>query len=148
MNHWCVPGEGVDEAGPMGERIDPSPNVVARGDRMSVSPTAAFAVTAIVLAAVSLTPDRSSAQDRAQRSVDAHAQSQEETARPRTRLRVTPRYPYRTESLPYPPPYPIEYPGPGYMRQCKSHLVQEARPSGTVIVQRTQCWWERGQGQL
>jgi len=118
---------------------------------MSVSPTAAFAVTAIVLAAVSLAPGRSLAQERvaerAARSLDANAQSQEDSKRPRTRIRVTPRYPYRTESLPYPPPYPIEYPGPGYMRQCKSQLIPEARPSGTVIVQRTQCWWERGQGQ-
>jgi hypothetical protein len=63
---------------------------------------------------------------------------------PRTRIRVTPRYPYRTESLPYPPPYDIEYPGPGFVRQCTSWLAPEHRPSGTVIVPHSRCWWERG----
>ena len=117
---------------------------------MSVNPRTIFPVVVIVIAAVSLTPSHSLAQsgpkERGARTVEPDDQTQ--TNRPRTRIRVTPRYPYRTESLPYPTPYPIEYPGPGYMRQCKSQLVPEARPSGTVIVQRTHCWWERGQGQL
>jgi len=119
---------------------------------MNMSPTAAFAALVIAITSVGLTPGRPLAQSATRepgtQGLQAHAQSQEDSGRPRTRLRVTPRYPYRTESLPYPPPYPIEYPGPGYMRQCQSRLVPEARASGTVIVQRTQCWWERGQGQL
>ena len=115
---------------------------------MTVNSTAAFAAVVIAITAVSLTPGRSLAQspERGTRSLESNESSQ--TNRPRARIRVTPRYPYRTESLPYPTPYPVEYRGPGYMRQCKSQLVQEPRPSGTVIVQRTQCWWERGQGQL
>lgn len=28
------------------------------------------------------------------------------------------------------------------VRQCRSQLVKEYRPSGTVIVPKTQCWWE------
>jgi len=28
------------------------------------------------------------------------------------------------------------------VRQCRSQLVKEYRPSGTVIVPRMQCWWE------
>jgi hypothetical protein len=28
------------------------------------------------------------------------------------------------------------------VRQCRAQLVQEHRPSGTVIVPRMQCWWE------
>jgi len=111
---------------------------------MTVNPTAAFAVL-IALAWV-LAPGRPLAQPASARGLNAYAQ--DDSGRPRARLRVTPRYPYRTESLPYPPPYPIEYPGPGFMRQCKSRLVPEARPSGTVIVQRTQCWWEPGRGEL
>jgi len=75
---------------------------------------------------------------------DAWAQAQPKTERARTRIRVTPRYPYRTESLPYPPPYDIEYPGPGFVRQCNSWLAAEYRPSGTVIVPHSRCWWERG----
>jgi hypothetical protein len=74
---------------------------------------------------------------------EAYAQTRPKSRRARTRIRVTPSYPYRTESLPYPPPYEYEYPGPNAVRQCSARLVQEARPSGTVIVPRTTCWWER-----
>src|SRR5262245_29716763 len=49
--------------------------------------------------------------------------------RPPARIRVQPLYPYRRESLPYPTPYPVEYPGPGYVRQCQAQLVPEHRPS-------------------
>ncbi len=44
--------------------------------------------------------------------------------RPRTRLRV--------------------YPGRLLYRECSFKLVQEWRPSGTVIVPRQHCWWVRG----
>jgi hypothetical protein len=86
------------------------------------------------------------ASDRSARTAgaDAFAQAQPKP-KPRTRITITPRYyPYRTQTLDYPPPYDIEYPGPGFVRQCKARLVQEARPSGTVIVPATRCWWERG----
>lgn len=33
-------------------------------------------------------------------------------------------------------------PGPNAHRECRSDLVQEARPSGTVIVPVMHCWWE------
>ena len=36
------------------------------------------------------------------------------------------------------------YPGPDAVRQCASWLATEYRPSGTVIVPRQHCWWERG----
>ncbi len=39
---------------------------------------------------------------------------------------------------------PYGYPGPNAVRQCSSWLAQEYRPSGTVIVPRMRCWWERG----
>ena len=44
--------------------------------------------------------------------------------RPRARLRV--------------------YPGRLLYRDCNFRLVQEWRPSGTVIVPRQRCWWVRG----
>jgi hypothetical protein len=78
------------------------------------------------------------------RALAAHAQTQPKSKRARTRIRVYRAYPYRLESTPYPTPYPYEYPGPGAVRQCSAQLVPENRPSGTVIVPRTQCWWERG----
>jgi hypothetical protein len=65
-------------------------------------------------------------------------------ARARTRIRVTPAYPYRTFSTDYPVPYKYEYPGPGFVRQCASWLRPEYRLSGTVIVPKMQCWWEPG----
>ena len=61
----------------------------------------------------------------------------------RTRIRVTPVYPYRLYSTTYPVPYKCEYPGPGAVRQCTSWLAQENRVSGPVIVPRMHCWWER-----
>jgi hypothetical protein len=64
--------------------------------------------------------------------------------RARTRIRVQPRYPYRTFHTDYPLPYAAEYPGPGAKRQCISRLVTEHRLSGTVIVPRMRCWWTRG----
>ena len=36
------------------------------------------------------------------------------------------------------------YPGPDAVRQCTSWLAPENRPSGTVIVPKMRCWWERG----
>lgn len=73
---------------------------------------------------------------------DALAQSRPRRARPR--IRVTPRRYYdRHFSSPYPLPYDFEYPGPNAVRDCRTRLVQEARPSGTVVVPRTRCWWVR-----
>jgi hypothetical protein len=70
--------------------------------------------------------------------------AQSRPVRARTRIRVTPAYPYRTFSTDYPVPYKYEYPGPGFVRQCTSWLRPEYRLSGTVIVPKMQCWWEPG----
>jgi hypothetical protein len=75
---------------------------------------------------------------------DLSAYAQAQPKRARTRIRVTPRCPYRTTTVDYPVPYECDYPGPGFVRQCVAQLVQEHRPSGTVIVPTTRCWWERG----
>ena len=83
---------------------------------------------------------QTTAADRAISGTSAFAQA----ARQRPRIRVTPRCPYRTESVPYPVPYECDAPGPGFVRQCAARLVQQYRPSGTVIVPVTRCWWERG----
>src|SRR5947207_12239991 len=76
------------------------------------------------------------------RDLSAHAQATPKSARARIRIRVTPRYPYRLVSTPYPTPYDIEYPGPNAVRQCSGWLALEHRPSGTVLVPRERCWWE------
>jgi hypothetical protein len=72
------------------------------------------------------------------------AQSAPRPPRARTRIRVTPAYPYRTFSTTYPVPYKYEYPGPGFVRQCTSWLAPENRVSGPVIVPKMRCWWEPG----
>lgn len=33
-------------------------------------------------------------------------------------------------------------PGPNAKRHCEARLVQEFRPSGTVIVPVMNCWWQ------
>ena len=76
---------------------------------------------------------------------DISAQSAVKKKRPQ--IRVTPRrprYPHATTNTPYPRPYDIQYPGPNAKRDCVARLVQEVRPSGTVAVWRTRCWWVRG----
>ena len=56
--------------------------------------------------------------------------------RPQARLRVTPNYDSDTI-------YPHYNPGPNAVRVCNAHYVQEYRPSGTVIVPRMSCYWQR-----
>jgi hypothetical protein len=34
--------------------------------------------------------------------------------------------------------------GPDAVRQCHAWVEPEYRPSGTVIVPKMHCWWERG----
>ena len=65
-------------------------------------------------------------------------------ARARTRIRVSPQYPYRTYSTDYPVQNKYDYPGPGYVRECSSWLAPENRPSGPVIVPKMRCWWQPG----
>ncbi len=55
--------------------------------------------------------------------------SQQRVRRPRVRVYVN----RQVRALP-----------PDAVRQCRAWYVQEARPSGVVIVPRMQCWWERG----
>ena len=74
----------------------------------------------------------------------AELSAQSRPVRARTRIRVTPTYPYRTFSTDYPVPYKYEYPGPGFVRQCASWLAPEARASGPVIVPKMRCWWQPG----
>jgi hypothetical protein len=40
--------------------------------------------------------------------------------------------------------YPHYNPGPDAVRECTANYVQEARPSGTVIVPRMHCYWRPG----
>jgi hypothetical protein len=59
--------------------------------------------------------------------------------RPTTRLRIYPRYQAEPDGV-----YPRYFPGQNAVRECNATYVQEARPSGTVIVPRMSCYWRRG----
>jgi len=112
---------------------------------MNRTPVIAILLGALGCAAAvpaGLAPAQAAGRD--QVALSAFAQAQPRPARARTRIIVRPPiYPYRTYSTTYPVPYPIEYPGPGAVRECNARLVQEYRPSGTVIVPVTSCQWVR-----
>jgi len=55
------------------------------------------------------------------------------------RVPVYPRYQAEPDGV-----YPRYYPGPNAVRVCNATLVQEYRPSGTVIVPHMSCVWRRG----
>ena len=69
-------------------------------------------------------------------ATDFSAQSRR-TRRPPTRVYVYPRY--NPDDV-----YPRYYPGRNAVRECTAHLVQEFRPSGTVITPRMDCFWRPG----
>src|SRR5262249_56218672 len=52
------------------------------------------------------------------RSPEISAPSRSQPPRARTRIRVTPAYPYRPYSTTYPVPYTYEYPGPRQVPAC------------------------------
>ena len=60
-----------------------------------------------------------------------------------TRIVVRRAYPYYRDASIYPRPDDVSWPGPNAVRECTSWLAQEYRPSGTVIVPRMRCWWQR-----
>ena len=111
---------------------------------MTAKPVALALATIAALTVLGAAASAQSAGERGIKRADLDAYAQAEPRRARTRIRVTPRCYYRRESVDFPVPYECEYPGPGYVRQCNAQLVQERRPSGTVIVPVTRCWWERG----
>lgn len=68
-------------------------------------------------------------------SLDVASAQENSSGRPRVRI-------YRNDD-----PrgvYPRYNPGPDAVRDCTAQLVQEHRPSGTVIVPHMNCYWRRG----
>jgi hypothetical protein len=122
----------VDAAASMGERTA----------MMRIGTLVAIAAFGVMLATPSLAePAAKRAQAQPAPLTDISAQAR----RKRPEIRVTPRrYPYRHFHSWYPLPYTTEAPGPNAVRRCAGRLVAEARPSGTVIVPRTRCWWAPG----
>jgi hypothetical protein len=71
-----------------------------------------------------------------QPGTDLSAQSRR-VRRPPTRIRVYPRY--NPDDV-----YPRYFPGRNAVRDCTATLVEEFRPSGTVITPRMNCFWRPG----
>lgn len=64
--------------------------------------------------------------------------------RPPIRIIVTPTTRNRHDSTEFPRADRLGYPGPNAVRQCRSWLATEHRPSGTVVTPQMRCWWQRG----
>jgi hypothetical protein len=113
---------------------------------------ASFVVAIVSVLVLVMRPGEAAASDREEGKAlfeySAQARNDRVRKRPRTQLRVYPHYlyprPCRNYHALYPLPYDFECPGPYAVRHCTFKLVQEYRPSGTVIVPRQRCWWARG----
>jgi hypothetical protein len=95
--------------------------------------TAILAVVTLALGSLSIDGAIAQTAPSAKRATDISAQST--SGRPRVRI-------YRDDDTRG--VYPRYNPGPNAVRDCTANLVQEHRPSGTVIVPRMNCYWRRG----
>jgi hypothetical protein len=102
----------------------------------------ALAVAGIFLlpmATAQAAPRGQTAQKSQSAGLELSAQSRR-VRRPPPRLRVYPSYPgYRPDDV-----YPRYFPGRNAVRDCTATLVEEFRPSGTVITPRMHCFWRPG----
>jgi hypothetical protein len=96
----------------------------------------AFAGTFLSAAAPAQTAPRAPTAQASQSATDLSAQSRK-VRRPPTRIRVYPRY--NPDDV-----YPRYFPGRNAVRDCTATLVEEFRPSGTVITPRMNCFWRPG----
>jgi hypothetical protein len=94
--------------------------------------------------------------DRVFRSVLPNAEPQVRTAQrqpPRnrqtrqrapTRIIVRPILRNRHDATEFPRSDNLGYPGRNAVRECRSWLATEHRPSGTVVTPQMRCWWQPG----
>jgi hypothetical protein len=94
--------------------------------------------------------------DRIFRSVLPNAQPQVQTAQNRpprnrqtrqrapTRIIVRPVLRNRHDATEFPRSDNLGYPGRNAVRECRSWLATEHRPSGTVVTPQMRCWWQPG----
>ena len=103
------------------------------GSRMRAMNRAAVAVTAMLaVVGLGLWPPAQAVAQTVENATPAQAggSATPRRAHPAARIRVH--------------PLAQSYPGPDAVRQCTAWLAPEYRPSGTVIVPKMHCWWERG----
>jgi hypothetical protein len=71
-------------------------------------------------------------------------QSKQQARRAPTRIIVRPVQRYRYDATEFPRTDNLGYPGRNAVRQCRSWLATEHRPSGTVVTPQMRCWWQSG----
>jgi hypothetical protein len=129
-------------------RVQRLEHEMTRTITVSVLATGAAAIMGLAATSPGLAQSTSKMPDRSGGATEFSAQSRPDSARARTRIRVTPvnpdTSPYRPYSTTYPVPYKYDYPGRGYVRQCSSWLATEHRVAGTVLTPQMRCWWQPG----
>lgn len=70
--------------------------------------------------------------------------SKQQARRAPTRIIVRPVQRYRYDATEFPRTDNLGYPGRNAVRQCRSWLATEHRPSGTVVTPQMRCWWQSG----
>src|SRR5258708_13138370 len=118
----------------MGERRTPK-----RARAKMIRATAAIIVVAGAAALAAAPESLAQFPSDATPSPEVSAPSRSQPARARTRIRVTPAYPYRPYATTYPVPYTYEYPGPGHVRECTSWLAPENRPPRPTPFPQIHC---------
>jgi hypothetical protein len=103
---------------------------------MRIAVTAFFAAVAGLLVAP-VEPAQAAPRASAPQAASTDLSAQTRVSRRPPRVRIYPR-------LEQDDVYPRYDPGPHAVRDCTAHLVQEFRPSGTVITPRVNCFWRRG----
>jgi hypothetical protein len=96
----------------------------------------AFAGTLLLPVAAAQAQTAPHVQTASQSGTEFSAQSRK-YRRPPTQIRVYPRY--NPDDV-----YPRYFPGRNAVRDCTATLVEEFRPSGTVITPRMNCFWRPG----
>jgi hypothetical protein len=96
---------------------------------------------AAAFACVLMTADDAQAQTAGAPGVRVAQAAPDQYVPVRRRMRRVPVYPREHFD---PDVYPRYNPGPNAVRECNAYYVQEARPSGTVITPRMNCFWRPG----
>jgi len=71
-------------------------------------------------------------------------QGKQQARRAPTRIIVRPILRNRHDATEFPRTDNLGYPGRNAVRQCRSWLATEHRPSGTVVTPQMRCWWQSG----
>jgi hypothetical protein len=78
------------------------------------------------------------------RTAQKRQRNRQTTQRAPTRVIVRPILRNRHDATEFPRTDNLGYPGRNAVRECRSWLATEHRPSGTVVTPQMRCWWQPG----